>query len=277
MELQSLDALVFGGFDNLQIATLQDVFKGSLSHFVPLYFNGLSVRNNILLSCIYLFKSVAGTDKHIFKNSNTVLVRYSIFVNGNAAKGCAVKVELHSFHQAILGCFNNLQIAALQFVIEVVFGNFLPFDNRVLAIRNDISFCGIYFFQRIIGADQNILKDRDTVCIGSGIKIDILTGCGFTVKAELHAFIHVILRSFDNLQITSLEDIVKANRNRLSANNRDSLRLLRFIVVDRLLSNGISAGCKVVDDNLAITTGLNCLIYTIAGNRKRNAGDIAVF
>ena len=93
---------------------------------------------------------------------------------------------------------------------------------------------------------------------------------------ELHALIHIIFGSLNDLQITSLENVLEAHRCRLSTHDRYSLRLLRLIIADRLFCNGVSAGTKVINDNLAIRTRLNSLVYAVAGNGKGNARNITV-
>ena len=93
---------------------------------------------------------------------------------------------------------------------------------------------------------------------------------------EFYALIHIIFGGFNNLQITSLENVLEAHRSRLSTHDRYSLRLLRLIITDRLFCNGVSAWTKVINDNLAIRTRLYSFVYAVAGNGKGNARNITV-
>ena len=93
---------------------------------------------------------------------------------------------------------------------------------------------------------------------------------------ELNALIHIIFGSLDDLQIATLESILKAHRSRLSTHDRYSLRLLRLIIIDGLLCNGVSAGTKVINDDFAIRTRLYGLVHTVSGNGKGNARHITV-
>ena len=93
---------------------------------------------------------------------------------------------------------------------------------------------------------------------------------------ELHALIHIIFGSLNDLQIASLENVLETHRSRLSTHDRYSLRLLRLIITDRLFCNGVSAGTKVINDNLTIRTRLYGFVYAVAGNSKGNARNITV-
>ena len=192
------------------------------------------------------------------------------------AERSTVEVELNALNHIIFGSLYDFEITTLEFVIKVVLGNFFPFDNRNLTVRDNISFCGFDFFKGIVCAYKHILEHSHTAFVGSGIEVNTLSRSGLAVKVELNALIHIIFGSLDNLQIATLENVLKAHRSRLSTHDRYSLRLLRLIIIDGLLCNGVSAGTKVINDNLAVRTRLYGLVHTVSGNGKGNARHITV-
>ena len=71
--------------------------------------------------------------------------------------------------------------------------------------------CGIHFLNGVWGsaADKHIIKRSNTVLICHGILIDSNTGKRCAVKMEGNALNQVILRRFDDLKITSFENIIE--------------------------------------------------------------------
>ena len=65
----------------------------------------------------------------IFKSCHTVFIGNSILINGQAAKRCAIKVELHTLHKIVLRVFDNLQTATLQGVVKG-YGSSMTAYNR---------------------------------------------------------------------------------------------------------------------------------------------------
>ena len=91
------------------------------------------------------------------------------------AERSTVEVELNTLNHIIFGSLYDFEIATLEFVIKVVLGNFFPFDNRNLTVRNDISFCGFDFFKGIVSAYKHVLEHSHTAFIGSGEKVNGLS------------------------------------------------------------------------------------------------------
>ena len=175
MELESFNELIFGSLNHLEIATLQDVLKGFVYYLVPFDFNGLCFGNDILFCGVYFLKGITRTNEYIFKHRNTVFIGNCVFVYLMTAERSTIEVELNALNHIIFGSLYDFEIATLEFVIKVVLGNFFPFDNRNLTVRNDISFCGFDFFKGIVSAYKHILEHSHTAFIGSGEKVNGLS------------------------------------------------------------------------------------------------------
>ena len=96
-------------------------------------------------------------------------------------------------------------------VREVSCGYFFPVNRCGLICRHNITDCGIHFLNGVWGsaADKHIIKRSNTVLICHGILIDSNTGKRCAVKMEGNALNQVILRRFDDLKITSFENIIE--------------------------------------------------------------------
>ena len=125
--------------------------------------------------------------------------------------------------------------------MEAAGSDFVPFDRCALICGNDITDCGIHFLNgvRRCAADQHIFKGRHTVLIRNGILVHGNTGKRCAVKVKGHALIEVILRGFDNLNISTFERVVEIYRCDLSCDNGNSTCFLRLIAVVFLLGYGI--------------------------------------
>ena len=93
---------------------------------------------------------------------------------------------------------------------------------------------------------------------------------------EGNALYKIILRRFDNLKITSLENIIEVDLCHLTGNDSYSVNLLRHILVNRLLCDRVNTGHKVIKLELTAVCGCDCLIYTVTADSKLNAVNLSV-
>ena len=92
---------------------------------------------------------------------------------------------------------------------------------------------------------------------------------------ELHALDEAILRSLRDLQISTAQGVIERDSRGLAADDGNSLRGLRFILIISLLSNGIDSG-KQIQIDCTVLTGRNRLIDAIAGDIELDTLDFAV-
>ena len=92
---------------------------------------------------------------------------------------------------------------------------------------------------------------------------------------ELQALDKAILRSFRDLQISTAQGVIERDSRGLAADDGNSLRGLRFILIISLLSNGIGSG-KQIQIDCTVLTGRNRLIDAIAGDIELDTLDFAV-
>ena len=188
-------------------------------------------------------------------------------------------MEFHTLNEAIFGSLFHLKVATLEFVIERLFSNDIPFNSSTLTVRNDISLCGIYFFKSVglVTGDKHILKGCYTVFIGNGIFINGKTAERSAVKVELNTLNQVIFRSLNYFQVATLKNVVEGNGRYLITNNDNTSGFLRLILIKYGFRNRVSARFQIINLNLAVCIGSNSLINAVAFQSKGNALDNAIF
>ena len=91
---------------------------------------------------------------------------------------------------------------------------------------------------------------------------------------ESYTLDQIILRRFDNLKITSLENIIEVDLCHLTGNNSNSVNLLRYIFVDRLFCYRVNtADGKLNTVNLSVLTCLYNLTRAVAYLHFDKAAD----
>ena len=132
----------------------------------------------------------------------------------------------------------------LQDIREIAGCDLIPLDGCGLIFGNDIANSGIHFLDgvRRSAADQHIFKGCHAVFIRNRILVHGNAGERCAVKAEGHALIEVILRGFDDLNVSTLQRVVEVDGRNLPRNYGYSARLLRLIAVIFLLGYGIYSG-----------------------------------
>ena len=93
---------------------------------------------------------------------------------------------------------------------------------------------------------------------------------------EGHTLVEIVLRRLHDLQISTLELVVEVYGRNLTGNHRHTARLLRLILVVIHLGHGVNAGHQVVDLDLALGVGLDCLINAVASDGKVEVIYLAV-
>ena len=185
-------------------------------------------------------------------------------------------MELQTFVEPVLRSLSDLEVAALQVVVEALIGDLVPLDCRRLIVGDNIAVGSTDFLQGIAGSDQHIVKYRHTAGISYGILIHRQSAIGGAVQMELHALDKTVLRSLRDLQISTAQSVIERDGRGLATDDSDSLRGLRFILIIGLLSNGIGAG-KQIQIDCTVLTGRNRLIDAIAGDIELDTLDFAVF
>ena len=119
-ETQAFNKAIFRSFLYSKIAAFELIVEVFLGYRIPFDSSTLAFRYDVSLGCIHFLKSIGlmTGDKNVIKGCYTVFIGYGIFINSKTAKRSTVKVELHTFYQAILGILNYLQIATLQHVVK---------------------------------------------------------------------------------------------------------------------------------------------------------------
>ena len=167
-------------------------------------------------------------------------------------------------------------IELLEDVGNTLIGYTVPFHCGALAVGNHIANGGVHLLQCVAGADEHILKSRNTVFIGNSKFIHGQTAERGSKKVELHTLIHPILGGFGHGKLAAAEYIVKGNRRRLSGKHGDTVAFLGHILVIALLGDDINAGHQIVDANFTVSVGGNGLIDALAGDGEGNAVHLAV-
>ena len=261
---------------NGQIPFLEHVIETLVGDFVPLDSRCLIVGDDIADRSVHLFQRVTSANQNVAEGRNAAGVSYSVLINGNSTVGSAVQMELQTFVEPILCGLSDLEVAALQVVVEALIGDFVPLDSSALIIGDNIAVGSTDFLEGVACADQHIVKYRDTAGISYGILIHRQSAKGGAVQMELHTLDNAILRSLRDLQISTAQGVIERDGRGLAADDGDSLCRLRFILIIGLLSNGIGAG-KQVEIDCTVLTGRNRLIDAIAGDIELNTLDFAVF
>ena len=86
----------------------------------------------------------------------------------------------------------------------------------------------------------------------------------------------IILGGFDDLKITSLENIIEIDLGYLTGNNSYSVNLLRYIFVNRLLCYRVNTGHKVIKLELTAVCGCDSLINAVSADGKLNAVNLSI-
>ena len=152
---------------------------------------------------------------------------------------CKRSVSLSRSCFSVALCHGNGKL--LQDICEIAGSDLIPLDGCGLIFGNDITDCGIYFLDgvRRCTAYQHIFKGSHTVFIRNSILINSNTGKRCAVKMEGHALIEVILRGFNNLNVSTLQRIIEINGCNLPRNNGYTACFLWLVSVVFLLGYGI--------------------------------------
>ena len=134
------------GFRHGYIEFFKNVRKAAACNLFPFNRGGLAFGNDIADRRIHFLNHIRGiaADKDILKFCNAVFISHGILVNGQAAKGSAVKVEFHSLHKIVLRVFDNLQRATLQGVVEVYSSGLSADKGHGLALLRLIAVNGLF-------------------------------------------------------------------------------------------------------------------------------------
>ena len=184
-------------------------------------------------------------------------------------------MELQTFVEPILRSLSDLEVAALQVVVEALIGDLVPLDCRRLIVGDNIAVGSTDFLQGIAGSDQHIVKYRHTAGISYGILIHRQSAIGGAVQMELHAVDKPIFGGLGDLEITAAQGVVEGYGRGLAADDGDGLSCLRFVLVIGKLRHGIGAGEQVEIDR-AVLSSRDSLIDAIAGDRELDALNLAV-
>ena len=145
-----------------------------------------------------------------------VLIRNILIHKGFAfinAVNCSGKgsVALRCAFLSVTLCYGYAEL--FENVREVSCGYFFPVNRCSLICRHNITDSGIHFLNGVWGsaADKHIIERSNTVFVCYGILIYGNTRKRCAVKVEGNALNQVILGRFDNLKITSLENIIEVN------------------------------------------------------------------
>ena len=166
----------------------------------------------------------------------------------------------------------------LQNIEEAAVRDLVPVDRRRLRFGNNIANGSVHFLHgiRCGTGNENIFKGRHAVCIGYGILVHGNAGERSTIQMEGYAFVEIVLRGLDNLQISSLELVAEVYGRNLTGNHRNTAGLLRLIPVVIHFSHGVNTGHQVIDLNFSLGVGLDCLIDAVAGDGKGEVIYLAV-
>ena len=210
-----------------------------------------------------------------------VLIR-NIFVHKGFAfidtVNCSGKgsVALRCAFLSVALCYGYAEL--FENVREVSCGYFFPVNRCGLICRHNITDCGIHFLNGVWGsaAYKHIIERSNTVLICHCIFIYGNTRKRSSVKVESYTLDQIILRRFDNLKITSLENIIEVDLCHLTGNNSNSVNLLRYIFVDRLFCYRVNTGHKVIQLEFAAVCGCYSLIDTVTADGKLNTVNLSV-
>ena len=189
---------------------------------------------------------------------------------------CKSSVALRCAFLSVALCYGYAEL--FENVREVPCRYFFPVNRCGLICRHDITDCGINFLNGVWGSttDKHIAEQSDAVFICYGIFINLNTGKGSSVKAKCDTLNPIILRGFDNLKITSFENIIEVDFCHLTGNDSYSVNLLRNIFVDRLFRYRVNAGHKVIKLEFTAVSGCYRLIDSVTADSKLNAVNLAV-
>ena len=191
-------------------------------------------------------------------------------VNGTGKGGVALR---HTRFGVALG---DDDIPLFQDVRKALVRDGVPFHRRRLLFGDDIADRRIDFFQRVACADQHIGKHGFARVVGHGVFIYRKPRKRSAVEVEFHALVQAVLGGLGHNEGSSLQGVIEIDRCHLTADNGDTAHLLRLVFVVALLGDGVNAGSKVVDLNDTARTRRDGLVHAVAGDRKRNALDLAV-
>ena len=255
---------------NGQIPFLEHVIEALVGHLVPFNRRRLIVGDYIADRSVHLFQRVTSANQNVAEGSNAAGISHCIFINGNTTVGSTIQVELQTFVEPVLCGLCYFEVAALQVVVKALIGDFVPFNSCRLIVGNNIAVRSTNLLQGVAGSDKHIVKGSHTAGIGDSILIHRQSAIGGAV----HALDKAILRSFRDLQISTAQGVIERDSRGLAADDGNSLRGLRFILIISLLSNGIGSG-KQIQIDCTVLTGRNRLIDAIAGDIELDTLDFA--
>ena len=261
---------------NSQVPFLEHVIEALVGHLVPLDCRRLLIGDDIADRSVHLFQRVTCADQNVAKGRNAAGISHSILIHGNAAVGRAVQMELQTFVEPILCGLSDLEIAALQVVVEALIGDLVPLDCRSLIVGDNIAVGSADFLEGIAGADQHIIKDSDTAGIGDGIFVHRQSAVGSAIEMKLDALDQPVLCGLGNLEVTAAQSVVEGYGRGLAADDGNGLCRLCLVLVIGKLRHSIGAGEQVEVDS-TVLTGRDRLIDSIAGDVELDALNLAVF
>ena len=185
-------------------------------------------------------------------------------------------MELHAFHEIVLGGLDDLEAATLQDIFHILGSDFCPADLHLLIIRDFVADGGIHFLQHIAAAHKDILEIRLTGAVHGGSHVNFGTAVGGAGETETDTFFQTVLGSLGDNEVTTLEDISEGNLCGLTIGYGDGLAFLRLIPAFGLFRHGIFSGQQTGELDFTVFVGANALIYTVAGDGKGDIGHLAV-
>ena len=250
---------------------LEDIVELDLGHLVPLNDRTLAFGDHITDGGVDFLHSVILANEDIFEYCHAVFIGVGVNVDLLAGERGSVEVELHAFHEVILGGLDDLEVAALQLVVHLGGGNLIPFDLHVLAVGYDILEGSIHFLQEIPTADEDVFEIRLAGAVHRSGHVDLNAAVGGAGETELDTLGQTVLGGLGHRKVTALEDIVKGHRCGLIIFHRNGLGCLRLVVVFVLLGYRIAAGQETFDLDLSVCIGGHVLGDTVAGYHEGNA------
>ena len=173
--------------------------------------------------------------------------------------------------------FGDGHIPLFQNVGEALVRDGIPFDGSSLAVGDDILFGSIHFLQSIARANQDIVEVGDAIAVGDGILVNGQTGERSAIQVEGDALVQTIFGILRDSQGTTLQRIVKGHSGNLTADNCNSLGVLRIILIVGLLGDGVDTGGQVVNLDFTVLAGGHSLVDALTADIERNALHDAVF
>ncbi len=124
---------------NGQIPFLEHVIEALVGHLVPFNRRRLIVGDDIADRSVHLFQRVTSANQNVAEGSSAAGISHCIFINGNTTVGSTIQVELQTFVEPVLCGLSDLEVAALEVVVEALIGDFVPLNSRSLIVGDNIA------------------------------------------------------------------------------------------------------------------------------------------